>query len=52
MTAPRCSCWAVTETTVNEYDLSSPFDASTLSFVDATGIGGQDTNPRRHRVLE
>ena len=31
---------------VNEYDLSSPFDASTLSFVDATGIGGQDTNPR------
>ena len=31
---------------VNEYDLSSPFDASTLSFVDATGIGGQDTDPR------
>ena len=31
---------------VNEYDLSSPFDASTRSFVDATGIGGQDTSPR------
>ena len=31
---------------VNEYDLSSPFDASTLSFVDDTGIGGQETNPR------
>ena len=31
---------------VNEYDLSSPFDASTLSFVNATGIDGQDTSPR------
>ena len=38
--------------TVNEYDLSSPFDASTLSFVDATGIGGRDDKPGRHRVLE
>ena len=31
--------------TVNEYDLSSPFDASTLSFVDATGIGGRAGGP-------
>ena len=31
---------------INEYDLSSPFDASTRSFVSATGIGGQEINPR------
>ena len=31
---------------VNEYDLSTPFDASTLSFVDATYIGEQEDSPR------
>ena len=31
---------------VNEYDLSTPFDASTRSFVDATSIQGQETSPR------
>ena len=31
---------------VNEYALSTPFDASTASFVDATQISEQETNPR------
>ena len=31
---------------VNEYALSIPFDASTRSFVDATSIATQETNPR------
>ena len=31
---------------VNEYDLLTPFDASTLSFVDATDIGEQEDSPR------
>ena len=31
---------------VNEYTLSAPFDASTASFVDATQISAQETNPR------
>ena len=31
---------------VNEYDLSTPFDASTRSFVDATSISGQEIGPR------
>ena len=30
---------------VNEYYLSAPFDASTRSFVDATSIATQETNP-------
>ena len=35
-----------TEDNVNEYDLSTPFDASTLSFVDATRIRAQEGNPQ------
>ena len=31
---------------VNEYTLSTPFDASTLEFVDATSIRAQDDGPR------
>ena len=31
---------------VNEYELSTPFDASTLTFVDATSISSQETDPR------
>ena len=31
---------------VNEYTLSTPFDASTLTFVDATSISSQDGQPR------
>ena len=31
---------------VNEYALSTPFDASTASFVDATQISAQETSPR------
>ena len=31
---------------VNEYDLSAPFDASTMSFVDATSISAQEDNPQ------
>ena len=31
---------------VNEYDLSTPFDASTRTFVDATRIRAQDHQPR------
>ena len=31
---------------VNEYDLSVPFDASTMSFVDATPISAQEDNPQ------
>ena len=31
---------------VNEYDLSVPFDASTMSFVDATRIRAQESNPQ------
>ena len=30
---------------VNEYELSTPFDASTLTFVDATSISEQETAP-------
>ena len=30
---------------VNEYNLSTPFDASTRSFVDATSISSQETFP-------
>ena len=31
---------------VNEYTLSTPFDASTMSFVDATSISDQEDNPQ------
>ena len=31
---------------VNEYALSTPFDASTLTFVDATSISSQETTPQ------
>ena len=34
------------ESTLNEYGLTSPFDASTLSFVDATNIGGNNRDPQ------
>ena len=37
---------------VNEYTLSTPFDASTLTFVDATSISSQDGPTTRHRVLK
>ena len=31
---------------VNEYTLSTPFDVSTASFVDAFSVASQDTTPR------
>ena len=31
---------------VNEYELSTPFDASTLTFVDATSIRSDESNPQ------
>ena len=34
------------EDKVSEYELSAPFDASTRTFVDATGIRAQDNEPR------
>ena len=34
------------EDNVNEYALSTPFDASTMSFVDATSISDQEDNPQ------
>ena len=37
---------------VNEYDLSTPFDASTRTFVDATDISAQGRRSNRHRVLK
>ena len=36
----------ITEDNVNEYALSTPFDASTLTFVDATSISSQESNPQ------
>ena len=37
---------------INEYALSTPFDASTRSLVDVTDISSQETRPDRHRVLK
>ena len=31
---------------INEYELSTPFDASTLNFTDATSISSQEDVPR------
>ena len=36
----------ITGDDVNEYALSTPFDASTLTFVDATSISSQESNPQ------
>ena len=35
-----------TEDDVNEYALTTPFDASTLRFVDATSVSDQEDNPQ------
>ena len=37
---------------INEYALSTAFDASTAAFVDATSVSSQDNSPDRHGILK
>ena len=41
-----------TNAAVNEYDLSTPFNASIRSFVNATSISDQEDSPNRHGILK
>ena len=37
---------------INEYALSTAFDASTATFVDAFSVSSEETNPARHGILK